>query len=136
VERGQEVRLKIDLEDDAVPRSRAREAPFATPIDDSPSDPYFYRGLRQMAEGDYPEAVLTLGPVALRLQRAGKEKEQSRVELYLGVAFMEMSRFDLARERFDRALALDGSLRLPAGGFSARAVSLFGEVRAAAKARP
>ena len=128
--------LGIDVTGDAVARARTREAPFTTALDGSPSDPYFDRGLRQMAAGDFQEAVLTLEPVALRMRRAGKEKEQARAELYLGVAFVELGRIDRARDRFERALDLDGSLKLPAGGFSARVAGLFGDARAAARARP
>jgi hypothetical protein len=89
-----------------------------------------------MVSGEFQEAVLTLEPVARRLERAGREKERARTELYLGFAFVELSRPDQAREQFARALALDGSIRLPVGGCSPRATALFGDVRRALEARP
>ncbi|HEX9710478.1 MAG TPA: protein kinase, partial [Candidatus Thermoplasmatota archaeon] len=58
VEAGRGVRLDVDLSWEAVPKARSREEPFSVPLDDSPSDPYFDRGLRQMSGGDFREAIL------------------------------------------------------------------------------
>jgi Flp pilus assembly protein TadD len=92
--------------------------------------------MRQLAEADYKEAVLTLEPVARRLALAGKEREQARAEFYLGVAYLELRRESLARERFLSALEHDGSLRVPPALFSPKIVGFFGTVREAAKKKP
>jgi tetratricopeptide (TPR) repeat protein len=100
-------------------------------MDGSPSDEYFERGLRQMAEGDFQEAILTLEPVARRLKQADKGKELARAELYIGVAFLELNRQGSAKERFERALAADKSLKMPSTGFSPKTASFFATVREA-----
>jgi Flp pilus assembly protein TadD len=133
---GTATRVQVDVTAEGVARARAREAPYTTALDGSPSDPYFDRGLRQMAVGEFQEAMLTLDPVARRLERSGRNRERARVELYLAVALLELGRAEEARARFARALDLDRSVRLPVSGFSAKAFALFAEVRTAEKERP
>jgi tetratricopeptide (TPR) repeat protein len=136
VESGKTVRVEVDLAWEGVPRARSREAPYSVPLDGSPSDPYLERGLKQMSDGDYQEAVLTLEPVARRLQGT-KTKEQARAEFYLGVAYLEMNRQALAKERFGAALEHDPSLRTAASAFSSKVMSFFGAVRESeAKKKP
>ena len=118
-------------------RSRSKEPPFSAAIDGSPSDPYFARGLHQLAQGDFQEAILTLEPVARRLEQAGKEKDLARTEFYLGIALLELNRQGSAKERFLKALELDPSLRVPGAAFSPKITSFFATVREAApKKRP
>jgi len=136
VEAGKALRLDVDLSWEGVPRSRSKEPPFGAAIDGSPSDPYFDRGLRQLAEGDFQEAVLTLEPVARRLEQAGKEKELARAEFYLGIALLELNRQGSAKERFLKALDLDSSLKVPGALFSPKITSFFGTVREAARKKP
>ncbi len=134
IEGGKTGRLDVDLSWEGVPRARSREAPYGVPLDGSPDDPYFQRGLRQIAEGEYQEAILTLEPVVRRLQaQGGKNKEQARAEFYLGVAYLELNRQALAKERFQAALEHDGSLRPPTAAFSPKIASFFGTVREAAR---
>jgi tetratricopeptide (TPR) repeat protein len=135
VEPGRSLRLDLDLSWEAVPRARSREAPYVTPIEGSPSDPYFERGLKQMGAGDFQEAILTLEPVARRLQAAGKGKELARAEFYLAVALLELNRQASARERFLKALEHDDSLKAPAG-FSPKVTSVFAAVRDTLKKKP
>jgi tetratricopeptide (TPR) repeat protein len=136
VEAGRATSLDVELSWEAVPRARSREAPYTTALDDSPSDPYFERGLRQMAEGDFQEAILTLEPVARRLQQAGKDKELARAEFYLGVALLELNRQGSAKERFQRALERDDSLKVPVSSFPPKVTSFFLTVRDAFKKKP
>jgi len=135
VEAGKTARLEVDLSWEGVPRARSRETPFSLPMDGSPSDPYFDRGLRQMSEGEYQEAVLTLEPVVRRLQ-GGKIKEQARAEFYLGVAYLELNRQALAKERFGAALEHDPSLKPSSAAFSSKVMSFFGAVRESARKKP
>jgi tetratricopeptide (TPR) repeat protein len=136
VEAGRALRLDVDLSWEAVSRALGREPPFATALRGSPDDPYFERGLRQLASGDYAEALLTLEPVARRLRQAGKEKELARCEFYVGVALLELNRQGSAKERFERALESDHSLRLPAESFSPKVTTFFSRVREAASRKP
>lgn len=136
VEAGRGVRLDVDLSWEAVPKARSREEPFSVPLDDSPSDPYFDRGLRQMSGGDFREAILTLEPVARRLQQAGKDKDLARAEFYLGVALLELNRQGAAKERFQSALEHDGSLKVPAFSFSPKVMSFFATVRETVRRKP
>jgi len=129
VDAGKTLRLDVDLSWEGVQRSRSKEPPFSVPLDGSPSDPYFERGLHQLAQGDFQEAILTLEPVARRLEVAGKEKDLARAEFYLGIAYLELNRQGTAKERFARALELDGSMRVPGAIFSPKVTSFFATVR-------
>jgi serine/threonine protein kinase len=135
VEPGRAVRLDLDLSWEAVPRARSKEPPYVVALEDSPSDPYFERGLKQMSEGDFQEAILTLEPVARRLQVAGKSKELARAEFYIGVALLELNRQGQAKERFQRALQNDFTLKVPAG-FSPKVTSFFGTLRETIRKKP
>jgi hypothetical protein len=138
IEAGKTARLDVDLSWEGVPRARSREAPYVVPIDGSPNDdPYFQRGLRQLADGDFQEAILTLEPVVRRMQsQGGKGKDQSRAEFYLGCAYLELNRQALAQERFQAALEHDASLKLPPGSLSPKVASFFGTVREAVRKKP
>ena len=133
VEAGGTLRLDVDLSWEAVARAQNSAGPFATPLDGSPNDPYFGRGLRQLASGDYAEALLTLEPVARRLQQASKEKELARCEFYVGIALLELNRQASAKERFQRALENDSLPELPPSPFSPKVMSFFSAVREAAE---
>jgi tetratricopeptide (TPR) repeat protein len=127
----------VDLQWEAVARGRSAVPPFGVALDGSPSDPYFERGLRQLAEGDYQEAVLTLEPVLRRLEgQGGKAKEQARAAFYLGVAYLELDRQAVARERFLSALEHDGGLKPPSGAFSPKVLSFFNTVRETLRRKP
>jgi tetratricopeptide (TPR) repeat protein len=136
IEAGRTLRLDVDLSWEAVPKARNREEPFSVPLDDSPSDPYFDRGLRQLAEGDFREAILTLEPVARRLEQAGKEKELARAQFYLGVALLELNRQGSAKEHFQSALENDESLKVPPLAFSPKVMSFFATVRETLRKKP
>ena len=136
VESGKALRLDVDLSWEGLPRARSKDAPFSEPIDGSPSDTDLERGLHQLAEGDFQEAILTLEPVARRLEQAGKEKELARAEFYLGIALLELNRQGSAKERFAKALEHDSSLRVPGAAFSPKITTFFGTVREAAKKKP
>ena len=93
--------------------------------------------MHQLAQGDFQEAILTLEPVARRLEQAGKEKDLARAEFYLGIALLELNRQGSAKERFALALDLDSSLRVPGAAFSPKITSFFVTVRdAAPKKKP
>jgi serine/threonine-protein kinase len=138
IEAGKTARLDVDLSWEGVLRSRSRVPPYAVPLDGGPhDDPYFLRALRQLAGGDFQEAVLTLEPVLRRLQaQGGKAKEQARAEFYLGCAYLELNRQALAKERFQAALEHDGSLKPPAGAFSPKIASFFATVRETVRKKP
>jgi serine/threonine protein kinase len=132
VEAGKADRLNLYLAWESVARTQSRTAPFANPLDDSPTDPDFMSGLQQMSEGSFREALLTLEPVARRLELAGNGKELARAHFYLAVALLELNRRDEAKERFQRALDRDPSFKVPPTAFSPKIVSFFSSARAAA----
>ena len=137
VEAGKADRLNVYLAWESVSRAQSRTAPFADALDDSPTDPHFIRGLQQMSEGNFREALLTLEPVARRLELAGQDRELARVHFYVAVALLELNRRDEAKERFRRALERDNALKVPPAAFSPKVVSFFSGARgAAAQNRP
>ena len=91
-------------------------------------DPGLAAGIRQVDEGDFEGAVVTLGPVADRLSpRGGHDAAQAC--LYLGIAQLALDQGDAARARFREALGHDPSLRLGADRFSPKVISAFEEAR-------
>jgi hypothetical protein len=138
IEAGKTSRLDVDLSWEGVPRARSRVPPYVIALEGSPGeDPYFQRGLRQLASGDFHEATLTLEPVVRRMQAQGRRaKERARAEFYLGCAYLELNRQALAKERFQAALEHDGSLKPPAGSLSPKITSFFATVREAARKKP
>jgi serine/threonine-protein kinase len=128
IEPGQKDRLEIDLESEAVKRSV--EAPYRLPMDDAPSDPYFERGQRLLAEGHYREAKVMLMPVVRRLQeQGGPRKELACAAFYLGMAYLELGDTAEARKSFATAVQSDASLRPPPLAFPVKVLAFFNRVR-------
>jgi eukaryotic-like serine/threonine-protein kinase len=131
VEAGKTVRFGVDLQWEGVPRGKP---PYQLSADESSSDPYFERGVRQVAAGDYEEAILTLEPVVRRLTAdGGNRKDLSRAEFYLGVAYFQLERQASAKARFESAIEHDGSLKVPPSSFPAKIVGFFNQVKDAAR---
>jgi hypothetical protein len=128
IEPGQKDRLEIDLESEGVRRSVG--APYRLPLDDPPSDPFFERGQRLLAEGHYREAKVMLLPVVRRLQEQGGPREElACAAFYLGMAYLELGDTDKARESFATALQNDGSLKPPPLAFPPKVIAFFNRVR-------
>jgi hypothetical protein len=125
VEAGRASRLGVDLQWEGIARS-ARSAPYELPFGDTPSDPYYTRGIAQLKDGDFRGAILTLEPVVRRLTfQPKRRKELARAQFCLGVAYLEVGREVDAKTSFLAALENDGSLKPAAGSFPAKVLSFF-----------
>jgi hypothetical protein len=85
-------------------------------------------GVRQVEEGDFEGAIVTLGPVVERLAPAGG-RDAAQACLYLGIAHLALDQVEPARARFREALGHDPSLRLGLDRFSPKVVGAFEEAR-------
>jgi hypothetical protein len=91
-------------------------------------DPDLSTGVRQVEEGDFESAVVTLEPVARRLAPSGGP-EAVRAFLYLGIAQVALDQREAARRSFGRALDLDPHLELSPREFSPKVRNALEEVR-------
>jgi hypothetical protein len=103
-------------------------APTAPAFADVARDEGLASGIRQVEEGDFEGAVLTLGPVADRLSARGGH-EAAQACLYLGIAHLALDQRDAALARFRAALGHEPSLRLDPERFSPKVISAFEEAR-------
>ena len=85
-------------------------------------------GIRQVNEGDFEGALVTLGPVADRMASTGGP-EAAQACLFLGIAHLALDQTDAARARFREALGHEPSLRLGADRFSPKVMTAFEEAR-------
>jgi hypothetical protein len=104
---------------------------------DAPPDPELARGIRQVEDGEFDAAVLTLDAVARRAKdHGGAASELARAQLYLGVAYAGLRQEATAKARFVQALENDRSLTLSARKFPPRVIELFDEARLEVGAAP
>jgi predicted aconitase with swiveling domain len=93
-------------------------------------DPELEAGVRQVAEGDFETAVLTLEAVRRRFVREGASAAlRVRAALHLAVAHVALDQRDAAKARFRDALALEPSLRLTPDRHSPKVIGVFEEAR-------
>ena len=96
-------------------------------------------GIRQVEQGDFETAVITLDSAIKRLDgQPGRQPLVQNALLQLGVALVALEQTDAAKARFRRALELDPKLRLRADAFSPKVIGVFEQARveAAAAAPP
>ena len=104
-----------------------------------PSDREVEAGVRQVQEGDFETAAITLEAAFRRLARdAAPATLRVRAALHLGIAHVALDHRDAARARFKDALTLDPGLRLTADRHSPKVIGVFEEARReyASQARP
>jgi hypothetical protein len=95
-----------------------------------PPDAELVAGMRQVQEGDFETAVVTLGAVVQRLQGIpSRSRDLLEAYVHLGVAEVALDRRESARARFAAALALNRELRLGADRFSPKVLAVFEEAR-------
>jgi hypothetical protein len=93
-------------------------------------DPQLATGVRQVEEGDFEGAVVTLELVARRLAPSdGHDAVQAF--LYLGIAQIALDRREAAVQSFRRALDLDPGLELSPDQFSPKVRGALAEARQA-----
>lgn len=87
-------------------------------------------GIRQVKEGDFEKAVVTLDSAVKRLE-GQTERERLLVQalLQLGVALVALDQSERARARFRRALTIDPKLRLRPESFSPKVIVVFEQAR-------
>jgi hypothetical protein len=88
-------------------------------------------GIRQVKEGDFEKAVVTLDSAVRRLEgRPERERLLVQVLLQQGVALVALDQNEPARARFRRALMIDPKLRLSPDAFSPKVILVFEQTRA------
>jgi hypothetical protein len=93
------------------------------------------RGIRQVAEGDFEGAVLTLDAAVRGLaQEPARVRDLSQAYLHLGIAYVALDQRERARAAFREALARDKDLRLGADRYSPKVIAAFEEARQDVKA--
>lgn len=94
------------------------------------ADPELAAGLRQVAEGDFETAVVTLQSVVGRLSSdPTRSRDLVQAMLHLGVAHVALGQNEEARERFRAALERDPGLRLGPDRFSPKVIAVFEAAR-------
>jgi hypothetical protein len=88
-------------------------------------------GIRQVQEGDFETAVVTLDSAVRRLEgQPQRERLLIQTLLQLGVALVALDQGEAARSRFRRALIIDPKLRLSPDVFSPKVILVFEQTRA------
>jgi hypothetical protein len=94
------------------------------------TEPDLAAGIRQVEDGDYSAAVITLDRVARALEtRKDRAHELARAYLYLGIAYVGLGSETSARARFRDALAQSRDLRLDPEQFPPKVIELFERAR-------
>jgi len=88
-------------------------------------------GIRQVDDGDFQGAILTLDQAIQTLTAGGivSPKELAQAHLYKGVAFVGLLQEGQAKSSFRQALLYDSELRLAKGQFPDRVVRVFEATR-------
>lgn len=101
-----------------------------------PPDPQLVEGIRQVKEGDFETAVLTLDGVTRRLAGdPARRRDLAQACVYLGIAYLALDQRQPAHDRFLQALEQDHDLRLSPDRFSPKVVAAFEQARKEAEAR-
>jgi hypothetical protein len=95
-----------------------------------PAEPDLAAGIRQVEEGDYSAAVITLDRAARQLaSQKDRGHDLARAYLYLGIAYVGLGSETSARARFRDALAQSQDLRLDPEQFPPKVIELFEKAR-------
>jgi hypothetical protein len=96
---------------------------------DDPAGRPLADGIRQVEEGDLEGAVITLDGVVRRLADDRKnEKQVALAHLYLGMAHLGLSQWELAKNDMREAWRNDPAMKLDAKKFPPRVRQLYAEV--------
>src|SRR5688572_27337277 len=92
-------------------------------------------GIRQVQEGDFENAVVTLQAVSRALAgQTTRRLELAQAYLYLGIAHVALDQADPAKAAFKAALGQNKSLRLSEDRFSPKVIAAFEAARREAEA--
>jgi hypothetical protein len=101
---------------------------LATPSPQATStDPEVAEGIRQLGEGEYDRAILTLDGAVRRLQQDEKVERRvlARAYLHLGIAYVGKGHQSAAKASFRQAIAQDTTLTLDPEEYPPKVVNLF-----------
>jgi hypothetical protein len=101
---------------------------LATHAPAADTDPELATGVKQVEEGDFEGAIVTLEPVASRLAAFGGS-DAVRAFLYLGIAQLALDQREAARHSLARALDFDPDLQLSPREFSPKVRNTLEEAR-------
>jgi hypothetical protein len=97
---------------------------------DTPADLEIEAGIRQVQEGDFETAVITLEAGVRRLARdTPRSPLIVTAAVHLGIAYIALDQREVAKARFKDALAVDPGLRLTAERYSPKVIAAFEEAR-------
>ena len=98
------------------------------------SDPEVLRGIRQVEDGDYDPAIVTLDAVARRLSGdPARTRDLSQAYLYLGIAYIGKGHEAAAKAKFREAVAQIKDLTLSPDKFPPKVIDLFEAAREEAR---
>jgi hypothetical protein len=90
------------------------------------SDPEVAKGIRQIDDGEYDSAILTLDAAARRLAASARSSpDLTQAYLYLGVAYLGKGHESSAKARFRDALSQAKDLSLSPEKFAPRVIEIF-----------
>jgi hypothetical protein len=93
------------------------------------------RGIRQVEDGDYDPAIVTLDAAARRLAGdPARARDLSQAYLYLGIAYIGKGHEAAAKAKFREAVAQIKDLTLSPDKFPPKVIDLFEAARAEARA--
>jgi hypothetical protein len=95
---------------------------------DPPVDPELAAGIKQVEEGDYTGAIVTLDGAAsaLRLSKdVSRARDLAQAYLYLGIAYVGLGHETSAKAKFREALSQSGELSLSPKQFPPKVIELF-----------
>jgi hypothetical protein len=94
------------------------------------SDAEVAKGIRQIDEGDYDSAIMTLDAATRRLAGTAKSSpDLTQAYLYLGVAYLGKGHESSAKARFRDALGQARDLSLSPDKFAPRVIEIFEKAR-------
>lgn len=94
------------------------------------SDPEVAKGVRQVEEGDYEIAILTLDAATRRLAaKRASSPDLGQAYLYLGIAYVAKGHETLAKAKFQEALAHTKDLGVNPDKFPPKVLELIEEAR-------
>ena len=100
------------------------------------SDAEVLRGIRQVEDGDYDPAIVTLDAAARRLSGdPARTRDLSQAYLYLGIAYIGKGHEAAAKAKFREAVAQIKDLTLSPDKFPPKVIDLFEAAREEARAQ-
>jgi hypothetical protein len=105
-------------------------ASFPAAAQPAPSDPEVAKGIRQVDEGDYDAAIVTLDAVSQRLAGdPARVRDLSQAYLYLGIAYVGKGHEAAAKAKFREAVRQIRDLVLSTDKYPPKVIDLFEAAR-------